>query len=77
MIRDRDTAKRVLAELFDVSGQLDNSVAVVRDCCTEPELIAYRRAIGNVLGEMWDGILRPILAQHPDLTPPALRESDA
>ena len=77
MIRNRDTAQRVLAELFDVSGQLDHSVAMVRDHCTEAELIAYRRAIGNVLGEMWDEILRPVLAEHPDLTPPALRKSDA
>ena len=59
-------AKRLLDALFDVSGQLDRSVATVRDCCSESELIGYRRAIGNVLGEMWDGILRPILSAHPD-----------
>ena len=77
MIHDREIAKRVLDELFDMSGRLDRSVATVRDGCSESELIGYRRAVGNVLGEMWDGILKPILSAHPDLTPPELRKSDA
>ena len=55
MIRDRETAQRVLDELFDVSSRLDRSVSAVRDSCSESELISYRRAVGNVLGEMWDG----------------------
>ena len=77
MIRDREIAQRVLTELFDVSGQLDGSVATVRDGCSESELITYRRAVGNVLGELWDTILKPILAEHPELTPPELRKPDA
>jgi hypothetical protein len=77
MITDRDTAKKILDELFDLSGRLDWSVATVQDHCPEAELILYRRAIGQVMGEMWDGILRPILAAHPDLTPPRLFQTDA
>jgi hypothetical protein len=77
MISDRDTAKQLLDELFDISARLDRSVATVQDRCSDAELVVYRRAIGNVLGEMWDGILRPVLVAHPDLTPPQLRKTDA
>ena len=77
MITDRDTAKQILDELFDLSGRLDWSVATVQDHCPESELIVYRRAIGQVMGEMWDEVLRPILAAHPDLTPPRLSKTDA
>jgi hypothetical protein len=47
VISDRDTAKQILDELFDLSGRLDWSVATVRDRCPESELIVYRRAIGT------------------------------
>ena len=77
MIHDRDVAKQVLDDLFEVSSRLDWSVATIKDCCPESELTLYRRAIGQVMGEMWDGILRPILAAHPDLTPPGLVKTDA
>jgi hypothetical protein len=77
MIRDPDIAKQLLGELFDVSGRLDQSVAVVRDGCSEAELVAYRRAIGQVMGEMWDQVLKPLLTLHPALTPPELRNTDA
>jgi hypothetical protein len=77
MIADRDIAKQILDELFDVSGRLDWSVATVQDHCPESELILYRRAIGQVMGEMWDEVFRPILAAHPDLTPPGLLKTDA
>jgi hypothetical protein len=77
MITDRDIAKQILDELFDVSGRLDWSVATVKDRCPESELIPYRRAIGQVMGEMWDAVLRPLLAKHPDLTPPGLFQIDA
>jgi hypothetical protein len=73
MIHDREVAKRVLDELFDVSGRLDRSVSTVKEGCPELELVVYRRAVGNVMGGMWDHILKPILAAHPDLTPPELR----
>ncbi len=77
MIANRDTAKQILDELFDLSGRLDWSVATVRDRCPESELIAYRRAIGQVMGEMWVEVIRPILAAHPDLTPPELAKGAA
>lgn len=77
MIRDPDIAKQLLHELFAVSGRLDQSVAVVRDGCSEPELVAYRRAIGQVMGEMWDQVLKPLLSLHPTLAPPELRNTDS
>jgi hypothetical protein len=62
--------------LFQASGTLDTSVAVAQDACAESEFLAYRRVIGNVLGEMWDEVIQPLLRKHPHLTPEALRSSD-
>ena len=44
MIADRDVAKRILEELFEVGSRLDWSVATVKDRCPESELVPYRRA---------------------------------
>jgi len=52
MISDREISRQLLDELFDISGRLDWSVATVRDQCSEAELIDYRRAVGQVMGEM-------------------------
>ena len=63
MIANRDTAKQILDELFDLSGRLDWSVATVRDRCPESELIAYRRAIGQVMGVVVVPLLQTIFDQ--------------
>jgi hypothetical protein len=77
MISSSDSAKALLNLLFEASGTLDTSVAVAQEACPEAEFLEYRRAIGNVLGDMWDQVIQPLLENHPHLTPEGLHKPDA
>ncbi len=72
MISDRALAQTVLSDLFDLSGRLDRSIATVMEAAPSPEFVAYRLAIGTVMGELWDQVLKPILREHPELAPEGL-----
>ena len=71
---DKQAAKRVSEFVLKASGELDESVAFVRDNCSESELIAYRESIGKVMHDLWVKVLNPIYSEHPDLRPPELRQ---
>jgi hypothetical protein len=66
---NKHTAEKVHKLMLDISSQLDESVAFVQKECPVEEFTVYRRAIGNILGEVWDTILRPLYEEHPDLRP--------
>ena len=38
--------------MIEFSGRLDGSIATVRDQCSPEEFVAYRRAVGRIMGEM-------------------------
>ena len=76
MITNPEAAKALLDTLFDASGRLDESVSTARNMCPDPEFLEFRRAVGQVLGEMWDQLIQPILKAHPQLTPEGLRHDD-
>ena len=71
-----ETARKISAIMLDISAKLDESVAIAQSECTDEELVAYRRAVGNVLGEVWDAVLKPLYEAHPTLRPPELDEED-
>ena len=73
MVRDKAFAKDVVELLLEFSGRLDESVGRAKQVCSEPEFLAYRKAIGNVMGETWDQLLMPIFAAHPELKPKDLQ----
>lgn len=70
---NKQTAKRVSELVLEASGQLDESVAVVRENCSESELAAYRESIGKVMHDLWAEVLNPIYSEHPDLEPQELK----
>jgi hypothetical protein len=73
VVRDKAFAKDVVELLLEYSGRLDESVARAKEVCTEAEFVAYRKAIGEVMGETWDELLMPIFAAHPELKPKDLQ----
>lgn len=73
MVKDKAFAKAVVELLLDCSGRLDESVSRARKVCSEAEFVAYRSAIGDVMGEAWDKVLMPIFAAHPELKPKDLQ----
>ena len=73
MVNNKAFAKEVVELLLDCSGRLDESVGRAKKVCSEAEFLAYRDAIGEVMGEAWDKVLMPIFAAHPELKPKDLQ----
>jgi hypothetical protein len=69
MVSNKAFAKEVVELVLDCAGRLDESGARAKEVCSEAEFLAYRKAIGEVLGAAWDELLLPIFAAHPDLKP--------
>ena len=69
---ERETAKSVLALMFDYGGKLNDAMLMIRETSDEEEFAHYRRAVGNVLDSAFEQIINPILAEHPDLQPDQL-----
>lgn len=55
-----------------VSSQVDRQLAKSKTACTEEEFFRIRREVGHAMGRLFDGIIRPIFEEHPDLKPVSL-----
>jgi len=73
MITNANTAKRVSDLMLEISGQLDESVAIVKETCPREEFESYRRTVGRILGQMLLDVLDPLYAEHPILKPPGFK----
>jgi hypothetical protein len=73
VVKDKVFAKEVVELLLEYSGRLDESVARAKKVCSDAEFLAYRKAIGEVMGETFDQVLLPIFAAHPELKPKNLQ----
>jgi len=62
-------AKEVNDIMFSISGQLNQSVAFFQTRMKDEEFIKYRRAIGAIMATMWEEIMCPLYAEHPNLKP--------
>ena len=72
MIKDLEVAQYISDLMIEVGGRLDSSVQVVARKCPQEESQAYKRAVGNVLGEMLLQIMNPLYRVHPSLKPHGL-----
>jgi hypothetical protein len=73
VVKNKVFATDVVKLLLEYSGRLDESVARAKEVCSESEFLAYRKAVGAVMGETWDQLLMPIFAAHPELKPKELQ----
>jgi hypothetical protein len=73
MISDEEIAKNVSDLMLEFAARLNASTAVVRDRCPTEEFHKYRRAVGQVMGDMLLEIMNPIYQRHPKLKPARLR----
>ena len=69
------TATAITKLMLDVSAQLNASMKVVLDDSDPSESDAYRRCVGNLMGQIYCDILTPIFKQYPQLTPAQLTAS--
>ena len=73
MVSDKAFAKEVVQLVLDCAGRLDETGLRAKEVLSETEFLAYRKAIGEVLGAAWDELPMPIYASHPDLKPKDLQ----
>lgn len=70
----QDVASRVLEVALRQTDELTKLVDDLTDHVDLDEHQHLRRAIAQVLGELFTEIIRPVLREHPDLRPPGLME---
>jgi hypothetical protein len=72
MIQQECVASEISQLMLEYGAKLNESVALVRDKCSQAELMAYRDAIAKIMGDMLLEVMNPIYAIHPNLKPPGL-----
>jgi hypothetical protein len=70
MLSNSDTAKRVSDLMLEVFRVVDESVAMVRESCSEEEAAEYFHAVGKVAGAVVMDVLEPLYEKNPHLKPP-------
>jgi len=70
----RDVAERVLTALNDASLEMNLTLVLIQEECSDEELRKYRRGTGRAMGYLYTDVIMPILKEHPDLEPEETRE---
>ncbi|UTW46642.1 hypothetical protein KFE80_05525 [bacterium SCSIO 12696] len=68
----KEVAVEIVDLMLEFGDRLNQSVAIVKDNCSEDELASHRRAIGKLMGSMLLDIMNPIFDEHPELKPDQL-----
>jgi hypothetical protein len=66
---ETSVAKQLSEELNDIIGRLDESIRLVMDQAAESDFIAYRSAVGRVMGALVLDVLNPLYASNPEVKP--------
>lgn len=69
-------AKEIVEMMLRHFAELDASVALARDQCTETEFLEYRRVAGKLMGYLSHYGLEPMFEEHPDLMPESFRDTE-
>lgn len=70
---NKQLAEEILGQLFECSGKLDQSVSILQGAVDDDLFIRYRRLVGQTLAEFYDGIMRDLFKQYPDLEPDSIK----
>jgi hypothetical protein len=69
----RETAERALPLLMEASARMNEAIARVFEQEDAETAHRFRRLAGQVMGEIYLDLIRPIHEEHPDLLPEELR----
>jgi hypothetical protein len=64
-----EVAQQLSNQLSDILGQLDGSVRLVMENCTEEEFHSFREGIGKVMGALVLDVMEPLYATNPEVKP--------
>jgi hypothetical protein len=65
---DRRAAERIVPMLTRAAAEVAATVDVFRGHASDEQVMEYSKAVGIVVFAI-DGVLRPIINEHPDLHP--------
>lgn len=69
----REVAEKAVTALLDAAGKMNDTLLLIQQECTEEEFLAYRKGTGHAMGYLYAEVIDPILKEHPDLTPEAIK----
>lgn len=72
MVKNKVIAEKISDLALRFGKELDQSVALVEDECSDGEFIEYRNAVGKVMAELLTEIMNPIYRLHPKIKPDEL-----
>lgn len=73
MIKNKDVAQKISLLMLEYGSRINESIAHVKEHCSEEEFKVYRKAAGIIMGEMLINVMNPLYREHPDLKPKELR----
>lgn len=73
MIENERIARQISDLMLEYGARLDASVLLISNNCSPEELRIYRRAVGEIMGNMLTEIMNPLYERHPTLKPKDLR----
>jgi len=72
LFENPEKAKYVLETFLGLNGQMHETLEIVEKGVSPEEYIAYRRAVGHLIYEVFEKIIEPICKRHPSLKPPEM-----
>jgi len=69
-----ETAQSISRLMLDISGRLDASARMVMETSETEEFVKYRTVIGNLMGQIYFDVLKPIYDKYPALIPDGLKQ---
>ena len=69
---DKTIAKKINELMLNHSKELDDSVRLVMENCSQEEFEVYRDAVSEIMTTMLLDVMNPIYKSHPDLKPAQL-----
>ena len=72
MISDPEIASKICSMMLEIGAELDDSVTLVQEGCTESEFQPYRFVAAQLMSTILLDVMNPIYKIHPALKPKEL-----
>lgn len=69
MIENKEVATKISELMLNIGKELNESVFLVQEQCSESEFFNYRKQVGIIMGNILMDVLNPLYEKHTDLRP--------
>ena len=67
----KPAAKRTIVACMKATSQLNEALLQIKKSAGKDEFAYYKKHIGRILGDILVDVMRPVLAEYPELEPDA------